>query len=761
MKEIKRYQEEAIDELLLKTDILLKKSLDKRTIVFQSPTGSGKTFMVTKYIQGLINRYENEDFCFLWISIGKGNLHKQSYYAINAEFKGFPNCYLLEEEFFGSRTTIDKNEVVVINWEKLRTKDNQTGEWKNILMKDKETTNFRELISNTKDVDRKIIMIIDESHTNATSERAKELRDEIVSPFLTIEMSATPIFTDGEYNEKVVVQPNDVINEGMIKKEIIINENIDEIADDELDSQELIMQAAFNKRLEIKRQFEESDIKVNPLVLIQLPTSEAGEEKKSFVETFLAEKGITTDNYKLAVWLSEEKINTEVLENNLSEVEFLIFKQAIDTGWDCPRAQILVRFREIKSIVFEIQTIGRILRMPEAKHYLNDNLNKGFVYTNLKSIEVQKEVYNPNIIKSLLCKRKENYEPVKLRSYYRNRIDFGDVTAGVYSVLERVFCEEFDISEEQLSDRFFEENKKKLNSKGLQLDSFENLDEIILNKEIDTKLFDHIDESIISSDEFFRSHLSQEDLFVAFENLIKINLNGFAPKRSISPVKQAIYRWFKKYVNIKIYGTGVVYIQNICLNNADIFSKLIDSTINAYKPFKELEKEEKIKETEVWNNDWEIPENRNYNPNVYKPFGFKLSLYQPCFLNFDSKLEKEFVEQLDSKDSEIEWWWQNGNEHMALNFGIKYGKESTFQPDFIVKYKDGRVGIFDTKAVGDREDENKIKNEALQNYIEEENKKGKNLFGGLVVKPNEHFRVYSQKEYQSFKVSEKGWEYLS
>jgi len=761
MKEIKRYQEEAIDELLLKTDILLKKSLDKRTIVFQSPTGSGKTFMVTKYIQGLINRYENEDFCFLWISIGKGNLHKQSYYAINAEFKGFPNCYLLEEEFFGSRTTIDKNEVVVINWEKLRTKDNQTGEWKNILMKDKETTNFRELISNTKDVDRKIIMIIDESHTNATSERAKELRDEIVSPFLTIEMSATPIFTDGEYNEKVVVQPNDVINEGMIKKEIIINENIDEIADDELDSQELIMQAEFNKRLEIKRQFEESDIKVNPLVLIQLPTSEAGEEKKSFVETFLAEKGITTDNYKLAVWLSEEKINTEVLENNLSEVEFLIFKQAIDTGWDCPRAQILVRFREIKSIVFEIQTIGRILRMPEAKHYLNDNLNKGFVYTNLKSIEVQKEVYNPNIIKSLLCKRKENYEPVKLRSYYRNRIDFGDVTAGVYSVLERVFCEEFDISEEQLSDRFFEENKKKLNSKGLQLDSFENLDEIILNKEIDTKLFDHIDESIISSDEFFRSHLSQEDLFVAFENLIKINLNGFAPKRSISPVKQAIYRWFKKYVNIKIYGTGVVYIQNICLNNADIFSKLIDSTINAYKPFKELEKEEKIKETEVWNNDWEIPENRNYNPNVYKPFGFKLSLYQPCFLNFDSKLEKEFVEQLDSKDSEIEWWWQNGNEHMALNFGIKYGKESTFQPDFIVKYKDGRVGIFDTKAVGDREDENKIKNEALQNYIEEENKKGKNLFGGLVVKPNEHFRVYSQKEYQSFKVSEKGWEYLS
>ena len=72
------------------------------------------------------------------------------------------------------------------------------------------------------------------------------------------------------------------------------------------------------------------------------------------------------------------------MENNVSEVEFVIFKQAIDTGWDCPRAQILIRFREIQSEIFELQTIGRILRMPEAKHYNNDNLNKAFIYTNIK-----------------------------------------------------------------------------------------------------------------------------------------------------------------------------------------------------------------------------------------------------------------------------------------------------------------------------------------------------------------------------------------
>ena len=448
-KILKRYQEKAVDKLLERTKELFNENLDKRTIVFQSPTGSCKTLMMTEYIEQLINDLEDTDLCFLWVSIGKGELHIQSYNSLKREFQGFPDVYLLEQEFFGSRETIAKNEIVVVNWEKLRTKDNKTGEWKNILMKDKETTNFRELISNTKEENTKIIMIIDESHSNSTSERALELRDRIVNADLTIEMSATPVLIEGMYDERVFVYPNDVIEEGMIKKEIIINENIDEINDDEITSQELIMQAAFQKREELKQLYQKIDVDINPLVMIQLPSSEAGEDKKEFVESFLAEKGITYENKRLAVWLSEEKVNNEneFVTPNDSEVDFLIFKQAIDTGWDCPRASILVRFREIKSIVFEIQTIGRILRMPEAEHYENDNLNKGFVYTNVKSLEVKKETYNPNIIKSVVVKRKGIYEPLKLKSYYRNRVDFGDITLSFYKVLDKTFCRYFGIDE--------------------------------------------------------------------------------------------------------------------------------------------------------------------------------------------------------------------------------------------------------------------------------------------------------------------------
>ena len=763
-KILKRYQEKAVDKLLSRTIELLDESLDKRTIVFQSPTGSGKTLIMTEYIEQLIRELEDVDLCFLWVSIGKGDLHVQSYNSLKREFQGFPDVYLLEQEFFGSRKTIVRNEIVVVNWEKLRTKDRKTGEWKNILMKDKETTNFRELIRNTKKENTTIIMIIDESHSNSTSERALELRDEIVNADLTIEMSATPVLREGEYNEKVVVCPNAVIEEGMIKKEIIINEDIDQIDDDEITSQELIMEVAFRKREELRQLYQKIDVDINPLVMVQLPSGEAGEDKKEFVESFLAEKGVTYENKRLAVWLSEEKVNneSELVTPNDSEVDFLIFKQAIDTGWDCPRASVLVRFREIRSIVFEIQTIGRILRMPEAEHYEDDNLNKGFVYTNVKSLEVKKETYNPNIIKSVVVKRKDIYEPLRIKSYYRNRVDFGDITLSFYKVLERTFCNYFGLKMDEAE--FFEQNKKKVSQK-IDLENLDHKDEVILNKSLDTKIFDKLPEDEISGKEadlfskttLMKANPSQDDLKNIFIQIIKMNLNGFAPKRSISTVYNALHYWFDKYLNIQSYGTGVVYIQNIVLNNAETFSKLFDEATRAYKPVKDKEINKKIEEIEEWNNEWEIAESRNLNPYTYSRYDYNLSLYAPCYLKFDSDIEKDFIEYLEGKKDAVKWWWQNGSEHMASNFGIKYNSKSTFQPDFLVLFKDGRLGIFDTKASGYNEDDNKLKSEALQQFIKNEDK---NLFGGLVIKEGQHFRINTKEKYISFKNKPDDWDYF-
>lgn len=760
MMELKKFQEKAISKIIREAKEILEEGR-KGTIVFQSPTGSGKTFTMSKIIENLAldGEFSSEDLCFLWVSIGKGELHKQSYASLKKYFKGAPTTYLLEQEFTGGRNVFDKNDVVVLNWEKLRAKDSRTGDWKNILMKDKETYNFIDIVNKTKEQHRKIVLIIDESHSNTTSERAIELRDEIIKPDLTIEMSATPALN--QYDKLVKVSPFDPINEELIKKEVIINPDIDAIVDDDIDSQTLIMEVAFNKRLELKKAHNDLGLNINPLVLIQLPNSDEGNMKKEFVEKYLRNNGITTDNHKLAIWLSEEKQHTEreFLTPNDSDVEFLIFKQAIDTGWDCPRAQILVKFRETQSITFEIQTVGRILRMPEAKHYENEILNRAYVYSNIKSIDVAREDYNPNILKNLHSRRKHDYSVLSLRSYYKQRLDFGDIKNSrvFYPVLEEAFCSEFNLDKNKKGSLNLAKNKKLISSK-VKLSSVINEDEIILDKTIEAQFVDELKE--IKSTHNHKVKLSEDDKILILNKLIKDNINGYGYKRSLPSVKEALYRLFRDYLNTKEMENEIPYIQAIILNNAKLFSILIDKAIETYEPIHKegLDK----KELMHWDNTWEIPEGRSFNPHTYEKFDAKFSLYSPCYIEIKkSNPEKWFIEEfLESNPDKISWWWKNGDEHMRENFGIQKPDEYSFQPDFIVLFNDGRLGVFDTKTAGDREEDIKIKSEALQKYLNDENAKGKNLLGGIIIKEGEHFRINQNATYNSYISTPCDWGYL-
>jgi len=461
--------------------------------------------------------------------------------------------------------------------------------------------------------------------------------------------------------------------------------------------------------------------------------------------------------------LNDDKVNQEkdFLSQNTNEVEFLIFKQAIDTGWDCPRAQILVKFRETKSITFEIQTVGRILRMPEAKHYKDDELNRGYVYSNLQSIKIKKETYNPNILKSLTSKRKDIYKNLSLTSYYRNRVDFGDVTSSFYGVLENEFCAEFNIKKDS---KDFDKNKKNAN-KFVKLNITGSDSEIISDEIINTEEFEELVDKTIQSDKTVSVRLSGNDLLAEFENLIKENLHGYAPKRSIPTVKEAFYIWVEKYLGIKKFGNGAIYTQALVVTNRDVFSKIIDSAILNYKDVKEKEVINRIKETEDLQDDWEIAATRSYSSNSHVEKKYKKNIYEPTYVKFDSDIEEEFIDDVLEKNENIEWWWQNGSEHMQANFGIKYFKNEskipqTFQPDFLVKFKDGSIGIFDTKPKNDRIEDQKIKSEALQKYIKEQNKKGKKMFGGLIIKDGSHYKINQKEKFKSFIEDSGDWEIL-
>jgi len=511
--ELKTYQEKAVCELLTKVESLLSREGTKKICIFQAPTGSGKTLMMASFIEEIVKDLPDTDLCFVWISIGKGDLHLQSKHSLERVFEGTPRVSLVEEEFNGGRDRIQRSEVVVVNWEKLRSKERETGEWKNALMRDGETVNFRDVLTKTRE-QRRVILIIDESHIGATAERTNELRSEIDADVI-LEMSATPRITVSAQDvarhiaEYVMVDPKDVIEEGMIKKELIINERIGEIADSETDSQDVVMEAAYQKRLQLKELFELNRSKVNPLVLVQMPSAEAGEDKIRWVRGFLAEKGISEGNGRLAIWLADEKSeNLDSVSEQSNKIEYLIFKQAVDTGWDCPRAHILVKFRETHSEIFEIQTVGRILRMPELKHYLNEDLNRGYIYTNVQSIIVKKEEYNPNIIKHLKSTRSSTYQMLQLPSYYRSRVDYGDVTSSFTPVFESAAAGYFGFEKGHSTAR---KNIAKVASTGIVLSISKYQEDIIANASIAGKTFDET-AGEIQSDEQVRLTIAGNDL---------------------------------------------------------------------------------------------------------------------------------------------------------------------------------------------------------------------------------------------------------
>ena len=219
---LKNYQRNAVDELKAYFEIAFN-SNQRKEIVLKSPTGSGKTFMISSLFEELCNEHPDVDFCIIWACPGKGELHKQSCDAVKTYLSGYPHVSLLEDDFFGSRKCIDNKEIVFVNWEKLIQKDKGTGAWVNNLMKDQEGLSFIDVIDQTKKNGTKVVLVVDESHIGASAKtRIKEFKETIIIPQITLEMSATPLGRDPD----VIVDPEDVIKAGMIKEDVIVNEGI-------------------------------------------------------------------------------------------------------------------------------------------------------------------------------------------------------------------------------------------------------------------------------------------------------------------------------------------------------------------------------------------------------------------------------------------------------------------------------------------------------------------------------------------------------
>ena len=741
--EFKNYQEKAIVKLKQEVNDILDAEGNK-ICIFKSPTGSGKTLMMAEFLKRLIDsRIDGKKFSFIWIAVNK--LHDQSrnslkkYYDQSGVGLKCSNFEDLDER------KISGNEILFLNWASINKKGN-------IYVRENERdNNLSNIVARTKDEGRIIILIIDESHHTANSEKSKELIQDI-GPKVTIEVSATPQISDA--NRIIDVDRADVREEGMIKKEVVVNEEfekyeIDKMKKDET-ADEMVLRSALKKRFELQKLFESLGSCVNPLLLIQLPDTRQGiSDKKTEVVALLKKFGYSTENRKLAIYLSEKdsKINLENIEKNENEVEVMIFKQAIALGWDCPRAHVLVLFRQWKeeTLVFSLQTLGRIMRMPEQQHYAISALNKAYLYTSLTDIHTKVASDIAHDFKVFEGKRSKDYEAIDLIAYHSKR-----------------FREETRLSSDFVPIFFQAAEELKLK------------DQISLKHSIvDTKLIasgkiTDVDKETKSIEKKGTLDIPKNEVELqnAFDNFARENLAPFAPElRSIKRINDSLYRFFDKSFKMGVEDWPKIQAIVLAEENRPKVIGVINKAKELYQDLVGRGKHELVKNDEPWN----IPRIINYNL-AYIQKSYKHSIIQPYFskkgasnlslFEEDSAVEVAFIEYLE-KAKGVKWWFKNGKQDSSY-FAVPYvenGQEKPFYLDFVVMLNDGRIGLFDTKG-GIYAQTAKERAEGLQVYIKKQNKAGKKLFGGIIISDKGSWQINNKEKYFYDPNNLKEWGFL-
>ncbi len=698
---LKNFQKKAVDEL---SDIF-KNSQDEKNfkVIFKSPTGSGKTLMVTEFLKNIFLD-SNSNVSVIWAA--PRQLHIQSKDKIKPTLLEKNIGKVLEVHQL-KNPRLKKNEILFLNWESINKKNNT------FMKSNEKNINLKNLIQNTKKFATKIILVIDECHFTAPSLISNYLTN-IINPDFTLAISATPTMKDPDDIVKVKIE--NVKDEGMIKKNIIPNEmflkkNIGVNNKLREGSNFYFLDEAIKQREKLLKLYQKKKLIINPLILIQLPDKKSGieEELKNDLITRLATKyNKTFKNGKLAIKLSGEEENFENIDKLDNEVEILIFKHSLTLGWDCPRAQILLLLREWKSFNFSIQTLGRIIRspFPNKGHLDIDDLNNSYIYTNLKQLILEDDIAKDFLITN--TSKKKTKTNIKIESAHIKR-------QRQKTRLNNDFREIFLITAKKNNVKNKIKIKKNLSIKhSYIIEKIKNID-FAKNKIIKSK--------------FDINFTSDNEWQFLLENFILNNISPIYPEeRSITEIKKTFYHFFKIEMNIDIKDQYSLVVSNILSKeNFEIFRSLLDESKEIYQ--KEYQN---IDDEIIINKTWDIPEEIFSNSKNYE-IPFKKNIMKPFFSQETSDLENKFMQYID-KSSKVDWWYKNGVNDSKY-FGIKYNDKDNlkiFYLDFIIKFKNKKLGFFDTKS-GFTLSLSKKKLLALKNYVS----KSKKFYGGLISNTKE------------------------
>lgn len=407
-----------------------------QAVVLSSPTGSGKTVIITEMIERILFGYNgvppDPKATFLWLS-DLPQLNEQSKGKIaEASDKIGPTRLVTIENWF-KEPHLKPGVIYFLNTQKLTSAAllTQAGD-------DREATIWQIIERTVAAAPASLYLIIDEAHRgmrDAESAPAVRTRNEnkrftTVQRFikgdpnvglpavpLIVGVSATPErfqkLLQGTTNRAVhpvTVNPASVRVSGLIKDRIKLS-----VAENGDHADWSMLREAGRRYNEYRAEWADyctaNHIKpsVSPVLVVQvengtatrLTNTDLGKCVKELKEAcghfqsgalahcFEEEGDVPAGDYQL------RKIEASKIAND-PDVRVVFFKTALSTGWDCPRAEVMMSFRKAVDDTLIAQLVGRMVRTPLARRIESNEF--------LNSVSLALPHYNDSAVEEIVKK---------------------------------------------------------------------------------------------------------------------------------------------------------------------------------------------------------------------------------------------------------------------------------------------------------------------------------------------------------------------
>jgi type III restriction enzyme len=371
-------------------------------------TGSGKTVVATAVIEALLFGSSDLDtdpdphLAFLWIT-DDPSLNRQTRARMQDASELLHPWILPEVDEAFQDEALTPGRVYFLNTQKLSKSSRLAQSGTNA-----RAFSFWDILRNTvRSEATDLVMVLDEAHRGMrrASDRQTIVRRLIqgepgsnlpmpmvwgISATIDRFTRAMGELTDRTGYPNVSVDIERVRASGLVKDEI----GLDQPDEKGTFSNTLLREAARTTRLYEERwaaySAAEGEPQVLPVLVVQVPdkASDAklgemvgvieeewpGLEQRAIAHV-LGEHQTLTLGSRTVEWIYPESIQTE------ADVRVVLAKEAISTGWDCPRAEVLYSERPASDATHIAQIIGRMVRQPLAHRIATDDaLNSVMCY---------------------------------------------------------------------------------------------------------------------------------------------------------------------------------------------------------------------------------------------------------------------------------------------------------------------------------------------------------------------------------------------